>query len=244
MAHPYKRINVMLKKIVAILLLLTACAGCAGLPGEPAAANGGSDGIPDNGMGDVSGETTVAATTAPEYDEKAGTVTWYADLTHAGDVITNNKIVVDFKGKVEGVIRYQIFVYTETGELIYSDVLAPMHSYSFLLYEEKDGKPYIMKWRPDIWMGVLYIEYEIFSFDADGNKVTFDKDVFFYQFQYDGYELDLRDYPTDETISFAAKVNDYLKNSFVLLDKSIYDEAVYSTPGNLLTQEYIIPTFN
>jgi len=99
-----------------------------------------------------------------------------------------------------------------------------------------------MQWKNDLFMGLLYIGYEIFSFDSDGNKIIFDKDELYHKFPPNEDELAEHEYPTDEINDFAAKINDYLETGFILMS-TLGFELKYSTPGNLLTEKYIIPIF-
>jgi hypothetical protein len=142
---------------------------------------------------------------------------------------------------IDGVLNHEIVVFNAAGEPIYSDAASAMHAgvNSYVLYTDNNGKDYILKWKDDLWMGTLYIGYEIFSFDGGGNKIIFDKDELYHDFPTDQYEWANQIYPTDEINDFAAKINGYLKNGFVLMSTRGL-ELKYSTPGNLLTEEYII----
>jgi len=172
--------------------------------------------------------------------EEGQEVIWYADLTHTG---IENKIVVKLNViREEGLIIYLIFIYDENDELIFSDGMETWHAAfgNYQLYTDTDGKQYIMRYYHDLWSGLLWVGYEIFSFDANGNKVVFKEDQFEHMIPID--RAYWADYvcPLDEIYVFADKVNKYLDSSFVLL--STWNFILrYSTPDDMIKEHYRVP---
>lgn len=164
--------------------------------------------------------------------ESSDTITWFADLTHDGN---DEKIIVELDPPdFEDDEHYRISVYDSNNNLIWSDdtiYIAHAGNKGYYLYDNNnDGEYYMLYWRPWLGGGSADFEYEIFSFDSTGNKITIESDSFFYNTMQ-------TEQPPIEFKGFITQVNSYLEKSFILIDT--YNlELLYSTTDNKIGRLY------
>jgi len=141
-------------------------------------------------------------------------VVWRADLNHDGvdDKIVLEPYIRDHSADLGAVLT----VYTNDTDIkLFSaeDNVAHVGWDGFYLYKNGDNT-YLFNWRPAIYTGTGNYEYEIFSFNENGEKNVFDSG----SYEFEAYDFFNELEAVDEFISYIRKVNNYLIQSYLLVD--------------------------
>lgn len=160
-------------------------------------------------------------------------IEWYADLTHDG---TDEKIVVDLT-HINTQNEYKtVSVYTgkNLDTLIWYGYADTCHAANIGIdLYQKDGLDYLMVWSPYMSNGGGDYYYEIFYFSDEYEKITYVKnDLVFYDTINEDESNGIEGIP-----DFINELNNYLKDSFILVDTNTGD-LVYSPKNEPLTKLY------
>lgn len=179
--------------LLAVLMMALSLVGC----------QNASNTDVNNTQEDVSTETQNQSETEHyEYEHKA-------DLTHDGEDETI-KVTVEYATADEiPTIKLQVSsadkqIYEEEFLLNYA-----LGSESYLVSYE--GKSYLMNYKPLVDHEMATVEFEVFSLDADGNKVAFDNG------KMEASLLDVESIDIASWVAFAERENQYFENAYLLV---------------------------
>lgn len=140
-------------------------------------------------------------------------IVWYSDLTHDG---IDEKIVVDLTYDINNQSgpEQTVSVYSGcNGELIWTDYADIVHPTWNGIYIYNDGvNEFLVHWKPVIYHDIAEFYFHVFSLTEEGDIV--DNTIETINFNM----LRPKECDTDEISSYINMVNDFLKNSFVLID--------------------------
>ncbi len=149
-------------------------------------------------------------------------IIWYEDLTHDGidDRIEVDINHLDVNGEDAGWLPYYepqtVMVYSgQTYRLIWSAHTDLVHAGNdgYHIYTNPlDGKAYILQWRPDAWTGWGDYEHRVFSLSETGEVIVIDEGGYCFNFINPEFE------DVENVEKYLEKVNQYLRNSYVLID--------------------------
>ncbi len=157
---------------------------------------------------------------------QAAAISFEADLTHDGSMDT---IIVDTSRVAEEQTAF-VSVVNEYGKTLWSNEAATAHAgWNSLYLTTIEGKDYILRYQPSMFQGIAAYEYDLFYLDNAGSELPYDSGRI--EFSINPGKID---YEPKDLVSFAGKVNDYFKNSYLLLSTENGD-VKYSTPQNKIT---------
>lgn len=152
-------------------------------------------------------------------------IEYRADLTHDG---TEETIVISMEPDEMGNIVGTLVVYN------FSDVIFENESYvhhtlweSWFLVKHNE-KDYLMRYYYEDTHGVVACNYEVFSFDATGEKVVFDAN----RIEHSLFDMDTFD--KNAWLEFAEKENQYFADAFLLVNTN-ESNFMFSTSENKIT---------
>lgn len=141
-------------------------------------------------------------------------ITYYEDLTGDG---MKERIEVDplyvYRLTRTGEEKTVTVYSGATGEELWSGHADTVHPgwKGYYVYRNDTGA-YLLEWIPGMWQGAAVYTFRIFSFDETGQEKELVSDEI---------EFDINvpeNYDVDEIRSYAERVNDYFKDSYVLVD--------------------------
>ncbi len=158
--------------------------------------------------------------------ESSTSFTFKADLTHDGNMET---IIVDTSRVAEKQTAV-ISVVNEYSETLWSNEAATAHAgWNSLYLTTINGMDYILRYQPSMFQGNAAYEYDLFYLNNTGSKLSYDSDRM--EFSINPGKID---YEPENLASFAGKINEFFKNSYLLLSTENGD-VKYSTPQNKIT---------
>lgn len=145
--------------------------------------------------------------------DKLEPIVWYSDLTHDG---IDEKIVVDLTYDINNPIgpEQTVSVYSgSTGSLIWTDYADIVHPTWNGIYIYNDGEnEYLLNWKPVIYHDIADFYFHVFSLTDEGEMTENTMETINFNM------LRPKECDTDEISTYINKVNDFLKNSYVLID--------------------------
>lgn len=162
---------------------------------------------------------------------------WQVDVTHDG---VEEQIEVDLNG-----VSHETTTGEEETVRVYSgknaaetpiwtahaDTVHPGWNGIYIYKNPEDGLSYLFTWRPTMYQGIGTYEYRIFSLTEDGKEQVLEEE---------SIDFDLNNVQKGDAgrvEAYLARVNEILRNSFVLIDTD-NGEIFISETGKPVTREF------
>jgi len=174
--------------------------------------------------------TSCSNTHKPETNND---IVWLVDLDNDGIM---DKIIVDILNDNNTGEGARISIYKgDSGLLIYSASADLPHIgwNGLYLFQDENGSQ-IFSWHPTIYQGLGSFHYELFSFDAKGNKTVLDSSSF--EFSMDAIRSEHSG--LDEFVEYIQSVNSYLMQSSLIAETD-GGILLYGTQNNPTVKMYI-----
>ena len=165
-------------------------------------------------------------------------IIWYEDLTHDGK---DERIEVDLNhlDPNQGWIPYlepqTVMVYSgKTDKLIwtgYTDTVHVSWDGFYVYHNSSDGNAYLLEWQPYMSTGMGRYNHKVFSLSESGEEIILKSE------EYTFLDKQMKEDDIDEFSVYIKKVNEYLRNSYVLIDTD-NGESFYSEQDKPVTREF------
>lgn len=182
---------------------------------------------------DVSVDESENVTTIDAYEERYhyGDTDFSADLTHDGSDETVRVTVAEAE---EGTVPTVTLSVIKGGETIYGEDVYVNYSLGDSYYLiHFDGEDYLMRYKTLFGHSEVTGEYDVFSLDADGNKIMLDS-VNPDDMETSCFKVDEMD--TEAWLAFADTVNKYRENATLVVNTlSASNDIVLGDPDSSAT---------
>ncbi|MBQ9886732.1 MAG: hypothetical protein IJM37_07740 [Lachnospiraceae bacterium] len=165
-------------------------------------------------------------------------IIWHEDLTHDGK---DERIEVDLNhlDPNQGWIPYlepqTVMVYSgKTDKLIwtgYTDTVHVSWDGFYVYHNSSDGNAYLLEWQPYMSTGMGRYNHKVFSLSESGEEIILKSE------EYTFLDKQMKEDDIDEFSVYIKKVNEYLRNSYVLIDTD-NGESFYSEQDKPVTREF------